>query len=56
MAPAAVSRADAIAHRAGERRRHDGEPGDGADDEARDAEAEAAAVVEVDDLERQDPP
>ena len=36
------------------RRGDDGEPGDGADDEPGVPEAEAAAVVEVDDLERED--
>jgi hypothetical protein len=50
------TRAEAVDHRAGDGRGDDGEPRHRADDEARDPEAEAAALVQVDDLERQTHP
>jgi hypothetical protein len=45
-------RAHPVDQRTGERGGHHGETRDDSDDEAGDAEAEASALVEVDDLER----
>src|ERR1700736_178446 len=55
--PAAGSdrpRPEAVDQRTGNRRRHDRDRGEHPDNETGDAQTEAATIVEVDDLERQD--
>ena len=47
-------RADAVDDRARHRRHHDGDAAEQADDDAGEPEAEAARLVQVDDLERED--